>query len=273
LTTTQRLFFRQPIEGNNIADLGFGSASASTVTLSFWVKSSLTGTFGGALSNQSSVRSYPFSYTISSANTWEQKTVTVAGDTAGTWQTGNGVGLSVSFGLGVGPDYSGTAGAWVTATRYSTTGAVSVIGTLSATWQITGVQLERGSTASSFEYRSYGAELALCQRYYFRKNIPLTNDYFTILQAYNTSSAYGKLFDLPVTMRATPTGSLSAIGSFRAANAGGSGSAPFTAGSVDSVSTTSIGTAGWSGASGIVAGNAVVIACGAVAWIAADAEL
>jgi hypothetical protein len=164
LSATQRLFTRQNIEGYNVADLAFGTASAATVTLSFWVKSSLTGTFGGALSN-SSTRSYPFTYSISSANTWEKKTVTVAGDTTGTWATDSGVGLRVVFGLGAGTDYSGTAGSWAAAAYVTATGAVSVIGTLNATWQVTGVQLEVGSVATPFERRQYGQELMLCQRY------------------------------------------------------------------------------------------------------------
>lgn len=157
---------RQPIEGFNVADLNWGTANAKTVTLSFWVRSSLTGTFGGALTNSAINRSYPFTYTISSANTWEQKTITVAGDTTGTWLTTNGRGMQVFFGLGVGSTYSGTAGAWAGATYVSATGATSVVGTNGATFYITGVQLEVGSTATSFDYRPYGTELRLCQRYY-----------------------------------------------------------------------------------------------------------
>jgi hypothetical protein len=169
LAATQDLIVGQYIEGFNTADLVFGSASAATVTLSFWVKSSLTGTFGGALQNSARTRSYPFTYTISSASTWEQKTVTIAGDTTGTWiGATNGIGLRVYFGLGVGSTYSGTAGAWAATNYYSATGAVSVIGTNSATWAVTGVQLEAGTTASPFEYRQYGTELQLCQRYYVR---------------------------------------------------------------------------------------------------------
>jgi hypothetical protein len=103
-------FLAQLIEGYNVADLDFGKATAKTVTISFWVRSSLTGTFGGALSNDGQGRSYPFTYTISVANTWEQKTITIAGDTSGTWLTTNGIGLRVMFGLGVGATYSGTAG-------------------------------------------------------------------------------------------------------------------------------------------------------------------
>jgi len=156
----------QPIEGLNMADLAWGTASAATVTLSFWVRSSLTGTFGGALKNNANNRSYPFSYTISSANTWEQKTITIVGDTSGTWLTTNGVGMYVFFGLGVGSTYSGTAGSWAGANYMSATGATSVVGTNGATFYITGVQLEKGSTATSFDYRPYGTELQLCQRYF-----------------------------------------------------------------------------------------------------------
>jgi hypothetical protein len=202
LSATQRLLFRQPIEGNNIADLAFGSASAATVTLSFWVKSSLTGTFGGSFSNQSSVRSYPFTYVINAANTWEQKSVTIAGDTSGTWQTGNGVGLNVYFGLGVGSDYSGTAGAWVTATRFSTTGAVSVIGTLNATWQVTGVQLEPGSTATPFQFTNYQTSLANCQRYYYKSPQESNGEMFSV---YMSNLGIMGTTCFPVTMRSQPT--------------------------------------------------------------------
>ena len=156
----------QNIEGYNIADLGWGTAAAKTVTLSFWVRSSLTGTFGGSLKNSASNRSYPFTYTISSANTWEQKSITIAGDTTGTWATTTSTGIALNIGLGVGSTYSGTAGAWAAANYLSATGATSVVGTSGATFYITGVQLEVGENATPFENRMYGTELALCQRYY-----------------------------------------------------------------------------------------------------------
>jgi hypothetical protein len=156
----------QRIEGFNTADLMWGTANAATVTLSFWVRSSLTGTFGGSLSNNASNRSYPFTYSISAANTWEQKTVTIAGDTSGTWVTNNTTGIGVYFALGVGSTLSGTAGAWTAGNIISATGAVSVVGTNGATFYITGVQLEVGSVATPFERRPYGTELQLCQRYY-----------------------------------------------------------------------------------------------------------
>ena len=157
--------FRQPIEGFNTADFAWGTASAATVTLSFWVRSSLTGTFGGSICNNGDTRSYPFTYTVSVANTWEQKTVTIPGDTSGTWETGSSAGVVITFGLGVGSTYSGTANAWAGTAYYSATGATSVVGTNGATFYVTGVQLEKGSTATSFDYRPYGTELALCQRY------------------------------------------------------------------------------------------------------------
>ena len=156
----------QAIEGFNVADLNFGSANAKSVTISFWVYSSLTGTFGASLINGSENRGYPFTYTISSANTWTQITQTIAGDTTGTWATGNTQGMKLFFGLGCGSTYSKTAGSWQAGTAYSATGATSVVGTNGATFYITGVQLEKGSTATSFDYRPYGTELALCQRYF-----------------------------------------------------------------------------------------------------------
>jgi hypothetical protein len=156
----------QLIEGFNTADLLFGTASAATVTLSFWVKSTLTGSFGGSLENSAQNRSYPFGYTINSASTWEYKTVTISGDTTGTWVGAtNGVGLRVRFGLGSGTNFTATANAWTGSDRVQPTGTVSVVGTNLATWQVTGVQLEKGSTATSFDYRPYGQELALAQRY------------------------------------------------------------------------------------------------------------
>jgi len=161
----------QYIEGTNIADLMWGTANAKTVTLSFWVYSSLTGTFGGALQNNGLNRSYVFTYTISAANTWEYKTVTIAGDTSGTWLTTNGIGIRIWIGLGVGSTFSTTAGSWAGADYRGATGATSVVGTNGATFYITGFQFEVGSVATPFERRPYGAELALCQRYYEQANM------------------------------------------------------------------------------------------------------
>ena len=196
--------FYQNIEGFNTADLNWGTANAKTVTLSFWVRSSLTGTFGGAVKNSADNYSYPFTYTISATNTWEQKSITVAGPTAGTWVGAtNGIGIKINFSLGTGADYSGTAGSWSGNAYYSATGATSVVGTNGATFYITGVQLEVGSTATSFDYRPYTTELQLCQRY-FVAIISGTAKYFAMGSQYNSTTVNG-VIPFPVTMRANPT--------------------------------------------------------------------
>ena len=197
----------QKVEGLNVFDFAWGTASAQSVTLSFWVHSSLTGTFGGSVQNSAQNRSYPFTYTISVANTWEQKTVSISGDTSGTWLSTNGIGLYLWFGLGVASNFSGTAGSWSGNAYFSATGATSVVGTNGATFYITGVQLEKGSTATSFDYRPYGTELALCQRYFWKPVNTLSNisqGGKAIFIAINTSEAFGSNF-FAVTMRAAPT--------------------------------------------------------------------
>jgi hypothetical protein len=197
---------QQKIEGFNTSDLGFGTANAKTVTLSFWVRSSLTGTFGGSLRNSAENRSYPFNYTISAANTWEQKSVTIAGDTTGTWiGATNGIGLEVAWSLGVGSTYSGTAGAWAGANYANATGSVNLITTNSATLYITGVQLEVGSSATGFEYRLYNQELSACQRY-FIEMAAQTNVFQSICFGSMYSLTGGSyVIYLPVPMRTVPS--------------------------------------------------------------------
>ena len=203
--TSERYEIRQPIEGLNIADLAWGTANAQTVTLSFWVRSSLTGTFSGVIQNNANDRTYPYTYTISSANTWEQKSITIAGDTSGTWLTTNSVGIYVQFSMGAGASYSGTAGAWTgTANVYGATGAVQVVATNTATWYVTGVQLEKGSTATSFDYRPYGTELNLAQRYYW-KTTQGTAEAYGIAGGGVNGNANWACFGLSPTMRTNPT--------------------------------------------------------------------
>jgi len=214
LTTTQSAQFMQNIEGLNVYDLGFGSASAKTVTLSFWVKSSLTGLMGGSLRNDAANRSYPFSYTISVADTWEYKSVTIPGDTTGTWLTNNSIGIRLVFGLGSGPSRLGTAGAWNANNNVGPTGEVPVIGTLNATWYVTGVQLEVGSVATPFERRPFGTELALCKRYYDKtfaintapaQNAGRSGALETVATRAAGATGISSYFRFSVPMRATPS--------------------------------------------------------------------
>jgi len=217
---------QQRIEGFNVADLGWGTANAKTVTLSFWVRSSLTGTFSGALVGAAFARSYPFTYSISAANTWEQKSVTVARDTSGSWVTNNGTGLVVYFDLGSGSDYEGTVNAWNGALDVRVASSVRVISTLSADWYITGVQLEVGSVATPFERRDYGRELAMCQRYCFvvRGDSGASSGFV----GYGETSAAARFgVRFPVSMRSSPSFALS--GTMRA-QGGTTDSADFTSG-------------------------------------------
>ena len=195
----------QSIEGTNLADLGWGAAGALTVTLSFWVRSSVTGTFGGALVNNANNRSYPFTYVINSANTFEYKTITIPGDTSGTWPTDTGRSLQLHWSLGVGSTYSGTASAWAGALYLNATGSTNLISTLNATWYITGVQLETGSVATPFERRPFGEMLMLCQRYYIKWLNSSSNTHYSFTGINNsTTRSFHNLF-LPVPMRASPS--------------------------------------------------------------------
>ena len=226
---SESFLLNQRIEGFNIADLGWGTANAATVTLSFWVRSSLTGTFGGSLYSYSGDVSYPFSYTISSANTFEQKTITIAGPTTGTFPTDNSGSLVVNFSLGAGATVSGTAGSWSSTLYRSATGATSVVGTNGATFYITGVQLEKGSTATSFDYRPYGTELALCQRYYYKQNTAGSNGNYT---SFGWGNAYGTgiinlTVNFPVSMRSYPSSiDTSAMATYQYETGNSSGNTP-----------------------------------------------
>ena len=202
----------QEIEGYNVADLGFGTANAQTITMSFWVRSSVTGTYSVFLSNGTTYdRGYVATYTINVSNTYEYKTVTIAGDTTGTWGKTNGGGLTAGFNLGAGTTYQATAGAWGSAFVQATSGTTQWISNAGATFYITGVQLEKGSTATSFDYRDIGRDLIMCQRYFERSyNIGSATGTFTNgFIGFNTPlTATG---DIPsnilfkVTKRDTPT--------------------------------------------------------------------
>ena len=202
------------IEGFNSADLLWGTANAQSVTLSFKVYSSLTGTFGGSVLNSAQNRSHPFTYTVSSANTWTNISVTIAGDTSGTWiGATNGTGLRFYFSLGAGSSVSATAGAWGGAFYGSATGATSVVGTSGATFYLTGVQLEKGSTATDFEYVDYSQQLQQCQRYAYGCTMTMGN-------TYSAGNSYGHPFKFPTSMRSTPSLASGASFTVNAGNAG-----------------------------------------------------
>ena len=210
--TGDAFWLNQRVEGLNVADLGWGTANAQTVTVSFWVRSSLTGTFGGSVFNSAPAnRSYPFTYTISAANTWELKTITIPGDTTGTWLTTTGTGLQINFALGAGSTFSGTAGAWAGSAFYTATGATSVVGTSGATFYITGVQLEAGTVASPFERRDYGRELLMAQRYYTRffGDGAGQSGIATGFQTSTTAAVFN--LQLPAQMRSEPTATAASL--------------------------------------------------------------
>jgi len=192
-------------EGYNVADLGYGTANSRSATLSFWAQSSLTGTFGGCLVSTTAAYSFPFSYTITAANTWTYFTVTVTPQTSGTWNITNGTGLQLFFSLGAGSANLGTANAWVAANLRGVTGQVNLVSNNAATLSITGVQLEVGTTATNFDFRSYGTELALCQRYAYM-HISGISDGTAIANGNNYVSSYAQgVLHFPVTMRTKPS--------------------------------------------------------------------
>ena len=210
-TDTFQLY--QAIEGLNIADFSWGTAGAVPITVSFWVRSSLTGTFGASVKNGAANRTYPFTFVINAANTWEYKTITIAGDTSGTWATDNSAGLFLQIGLGSGATFSGTAGSWQAGNFVSATGATSVVGTNGATLYITGVQLEEGIVSTPFDFRPYGTELALCQRYcnVLRPNASASGLFSGV---WFTATSVLVTYTYPVVMRASPTATVSAASDF-----------------------------------------------------------
>jgi hypothetical protein len=197
-------------EGHDTAQLEFGTSSAKTVTLSFYVRSSLTGTFSGAINNNASNRAYTFEYTIDSANTWERKTITVAGDQSGTWPGAvNTRSIKIRWALAMGSTYTNTAGSWAAGDYYGTSNQVNLMATLNNTFYITGVQLEVGEQATPFEHRSFGDELVRCLRYYYKT--PTTNgglaanEPFPCVGNMDGTQTGAYIFKFPVPMRAAPT--------------------------------------------------------------------
>ena len=263
--STDYFGYSQSIEGFNTADLNWGTTNAKPVTFSFWVYSSLTGTFGGFFKNNAGNRFYIYSYSIPVANTWTQISVTIPGDTAGTWNTTNGIGLAVTWGLGAGSTYTGGSASWGGTFYNQPTGSVNLVSTNGATFYITGVQLEVGSSATGFEYRQYGQELALCQRYF---QVPLNAAArFATGFIWATNSAFAQV-PLKVSMRTAPTVTFN--GSFYGLDAAGIGRG-MTAGT-EYTSTEEIA---YSFSSGFnqVAGNGTCLGLSSSGYIWASAEL
>ena len=242
------LYYAHKIEGLNCGDLGFGTVDAKTVTVSFWVRSSLSGNFSVRLVNSSFNRSYVTTYTINSTNTWEYKTVTIPGDTTGTWSTNTDSGIELTFDLGSGSTYTtSSTNSWQAAANIKASGAVSLLATNGATLNITGVQLEKGSTATSFDYRPYGTELQLCQRYYHYLGGDTPYQSINTCVYYGTGDAVG-FFRHPVEMRGIPT--IAKTGSWTALGGGGSAGQTVSA-DQNGPKTTQLGfTGGSSGTSG-----------------------
>ena len=221
--------FQQRIEGSNVYDLAFGTVAAKKITVSFYVKCSLTGTFGASIVNASHNRSNIQTYTINSASTWEYKTFTVDGDTSGSWDFGTGTGMQLMFDLGTGSNKSSNStNQWLSGEYHGTPSGVKLIHTNGATWQLAGVQLEAGSVASPFEFRKQTDELQRCQRYY-QKDIS-TRSFWA------SGNVGGRQFPVrfQTEMRDTPTisfSSVTAAGSFSAGAASRQGYNTYMSGS------------------------------------------
>jgi len=243
----------QDVEGYNIADFGWGTANAQSVTVSFQVRSSLTGTYCLSIRNSAADRSYVAEFTINAANTFETKTITIPAITTGTWLSTNGAGLLFVVCLGSGSTRKGTAGSWQSSNIVATSNQVDWINTSGATFYITGVQLEKGSTATSFDYRPYGTELSLCQRYFQKISASSGGGYqMYATGSYESASTLWVGVPLKVTMRAQPT----------FASSGAVGTSYGTAGTLvtDTNQTgPDIGVFGWSSGSGGLAGQSTYI--------------
>jgi len=260
-------------EYNQTRSLEFGTSNAKQVTLSFYVRSNLTGTFSGALESGDGGRHYVFEYTINSANTFERKSITIPGDTSGTWTgTFNARGMKIRLALALGANYDGTAGTWGTDESYGSTNQTNFFSSTSNVFYITGLQLEIGGVATLFEHRSYGDELALCQRYY--ETINVMNGYFSTGQAYTTSQIGGATLNYKVTKRTNPTLTVPAAGT-AAGTWGfvGSNGSYATIGSHTLLGTVDFFRIEATGYSGISAGNASMIYSNGNTEAKADAEL
>jgi hypothetical protein len=222
---------RHRIEGFNSAQLSWGASNAKSVTLSFWVRSSVTGTYNVGFFNAAANRSLVTSYTIITANTWEYKTIFVTGDATGTWGIGNGVGVEIFWDLGSGSTYNvSTLNTWTAGIFVTSAASTKWIATASATFYITGVQLEQNYQPTPFEQRPIGVELELCQRYCISRktDYAITNGWTT------TNGQKWMSVSLPTTMRIAPNttiyDALGTAGKVSTLDSGGSGTNNVTVG-------------------------------------------
>ena len=212
--STNTMFFSHSIEGQNVAHLNMGSSSAKSFTVSFWVRSSLTGNFSIGINNttgsnptNNATHAYVTQYSINSPNTWEYKTITFPGAPIGTWATDNTGGLCLIFDLGSGSGHDGTLNQWSASDNFRAPNSVRMGSVASSTWQITGVQLEVGRNATEFEHRSYGEELALCQRYYLKTS----NAFGTVYESSGNTGNVGLGICFPVEMRIAATNAITSL--------------------------------------------------------------
>ena len=284
IASSQYAYIYQEIEAQNLQPLQYGTSSAKTFTVSFWVKSNKTGTYTISIQKRDATVYYlPIEYTINSADTWEKKTITVsptAGSTsfitasAGAIANDNGQGIQLGFGLAWGSQFNGgTSNTWSASTHYATSNHVNWMDSTSNNFYLAQVQLEIGEVATAFEHEDFGTTLAKCQRYYSVRENNHASDgyYFAILTAYNTTSVYGLISNYPVTMRSTPTVSQSgSFGAYQKTSA--NASFPTTIGNLGA---TTYGwyTGGWGSGTGVVAGDASVMFALAGAKLTADAEI
>jgi hypothetical protein len=251
------------IEGFNCQDLAYGTVSAKPIILSFWVKSSVVGTQNVSFKNSGNNRVYIAKYTINVANTWEQKIISIVGDTTGTWLVDSGIGLEVTFNLGMGTGYDSTAGAWLAAAaRYSTSDAIDFAANSGATFYLTGVQLEQNLQPTPFEQRPIGVELDLCFRYFQRMVDPAGSG------VNSNGNASRVLVPLYTKMRASPTSIMSGTMNFW--NGASTGTATSFAGVYNSVSQ---GQVDFSGGAGTTAQANSLYTTGGSQYIDFSAEL
>ena len=206
LATNDQIRVLQKVEAQNLQQLAYGTSSAKSLTLSFWVRSNKTGTYGISISQEdNSFYTFIREYTISSADTWEKKTLTFDGDTSGVINNDNGAGLWVQFALGGGSNRQGSAGSWLTSYKLTTSNQVNLADSTSNEWYITGVQLEVGTAASDFEFLPHDVNLQRCQKYYYLHTDSVAINKPIGVGFYYSGSYLGIAVHFPVSMRGTPS--------------------------------------------------------------------